>query len=191
MVCLSFRLSAPLQNHLSCSSSVRSLVSVISSSTTNDPYVSSVFFIRPKEVFTRSPSWNSRVISGHLKSLQVLYYDSLVLRRPKPGRSAHHSLPSTGLKKHHTLAFQLNRRKSIASLRMRPRVPNSTRFISWSSGVQRQALIARIYIRQNEKRKDQEVTARIERIFKLRDQAMRGVDTGARTMFIFMRACWR
>jgi hypothetical protein len=42
---LSFRLSAPLQNHLSCSSSVRSLVSVISSSTTNDPYVSSVFFL--------------------------------------------------------------------------------------------------------------------------------------------------
>ena len=158
---------------------------------TNNPSVFSVFFPRPKEVFTRSPSWNSRVIHRHLKSLQVLYYDSLVLQRPKPGRSAHHSLPSTGFKKHHASAFQLNRRKSIVSLPMRPRAPNSTRFISWSPGVLRQALIAHIYIRQNEKRKDKEVTARIERILKLRDQAMRGVDTGARTMFIFIRACWR
>ena len=36
---------------------------------------------------------------------------------------------------------------------------------------------------QNEKRKDKEVTARVEHIFKLRDQAMKGVDMGARTMF--------
>lgn len=41
-----------------------------------------------------------------------------------------------------------------------------------------------IPIIQNEKRKDKEVTARIERILKLRDQAMEGVDMGARTMFI-------
>jgi hypothetical protein len=32
------------------------------------------------------------------------------------------------------------------------------------------------------------VTARIERILKLRDQTMKGVDMGARTMFIFIRA---
>jgi hypothetical protein len=44
-----------------------------------------------------------------------------------------------------------------------------------------------ISIIQNEKRKDKEVTARIERILKLRDQAMKGVDMGARTMFIFIR----
>ena len=30
------------------------------------------------------------MIRRHLKSLQVLYYDSLVLRRPKPGKSTHH-----------------------------------------------------------------------------------------------------
>jgi hypothetical protein len=36
---------------------------------------------------------------------------------------------------------------------------------------------------QNEKRKDKEVTARVEHIFKLRDQAMKGVDMGARTMY--------
>jgi hypothetical protein len=43
---------------------------------------------------------------------------------------------------------------------------------------------------QNEKRKDKEVTARIERILKLRDQAMRGVDMGARTIFIYAHG-WR
>jgi hypothetical protein len=42
-----------------------------------------------------------------------------------------------------------------------------------------------ISIIQNEKRKDKEVTARIERILKLRDQAMKGVDMGACKMFIF------
>jgi len=42
-----------------------------------------------------------------------------------------------------------------------------------------------------EKKKDKEVTARIERILKLRDQAMKGVDMGARTIFIFIRACRR
>jgi hypothetical protein len=57
------------------------------------------------------------------------------------------------------------------------------RFSSCPSGL-RQPLIARIYIPQNEKRKDKEVTARIERIFQLRDQAMKGVDTGAHPMFI-------
>lgn len=57
------------------------------------------------------------------------------------------------------------------------------RFISWPLGV-RQPLIARIYPRQNEKRKDKEVTARIEGIIKLRDQAMKGVDMGAGVMFI-------
>jgi hypothetical protein len=36
---------------------------------------------------------------------------------------------------------------------------------------------------QNEKRKDKEVTARVENILKLRDQAMKGVDMGARTMY--------
>jgi hypothetical protein len=43
---------------------------------------------------------------------------------------------------------------------------------------------------QNEKRKDKEVTTRIERILKLRDQAMRGVDIGARMIFIYV-LCWR
>ena len=41
---------------------------------------------------------------------------------------------------------------------------------------------------QNEKRKDKEVTSRIERILKLRDQAMKGVDMSARMMFIFIHA---
>jgi len=36
---------------------------------------------------------------------------------------------------------------------------------------------------QNEKRKDKEVTTRVEHIFKLRDQAMKGVHMGARTMY--------
>ena len=38
---------------------------------------------------------------------------------------------------------------------------------------------------QNEKRKDKEVTARIERILKLRNQSMRGVDMGARITYNF------
>jgi DNA polymerase kappa len=46
-----------------------------------------------------------------------------------------------------------------------------------------------ISIIQNEKRKDKEVTARIERILKLRDQAMKGVDMGACKMFIFIHYC--
>ena len=86
-----------------------------------------------KEVSTTSPSWNSRGIRSHLKRLQVLYYDSLVLRRPKPGRSADHVTTLHWAQKHHAPVFQLNRRKSIASLRTRPRVPNSMRFISWPS----------------------------------------------------------
>ena len=46
-----------------------------------------------------------------------------------------------------------------------------------------------ISIIQNEKRKDKEVTARIERILKLRDQALKGIDIGARSMFfLFFRA---
>ena len=45
-----------------------------------------------------------------------------------------------------------------------------------------------ISIIQNEKRKDKEVTARIERILKLRDHAMEGVDMGARTTFRFYLA---
>jgi S-adenosylmethionine synthetase len=63
------------------------------------------------------------------------------------------------------------------------------RFISWPLGA-REPLIVRIYIRQNEKRKDKEVTARIERILKLRDQAIKGVDMGARTMFILCALYW-
>lgn len=45
-----------------------------------------------------------------------------------------------------------------------------------------------INIIQNEKRKDKEVTARIERILKLRDEVMKGIDIRARMMFIFIRA---
>ena len=67
------------------------------------------------------------------------------------------------------------------------------RFISWPLGVSECAnqLTARIYIRQNEKRKDKEVTTRIERILKLRDQAIEGVDIGACNNVHFMRARWR
>ena len=86
-----------------------------------------------KGVFTTSPSWNSRGIHSHLKRLQVLYYDSLVLRRPKPGRSEDHVTTLHWAQKHHTPVFQPNRQKSIASLRTRPRVPSSMRFISWPS----------------------------------------------------------
>jgi len=39
---------------------------------------------------------------------------------------------------------------------------------------------------QNEKRKDKELTARIERILKLRNQAVKGVDIGARMIHNFM-----
>jgi hypothetical protein len=58
------------------------------------------------------------------------------------------------------------------------------RFIQWRLQGYR-LLTSRVFNLQNEKRKDKEVTARIERIFKLRDQAMKGVDVGARTTFIY------
>ena len=64
------------------------------------------------------------------------------------------------------------------------------RFILWPLGVCK-PLIARIYVRQNEKRKDKEVTSRIGRLLKLRDQSMKGVDMGAHTMLILCALCWR
>jgi hypothetical protein len=43
---------------------------------------------------------------------------------------------------------------------------------------------------QNEKRKDKEVTVRIERILKLRGQIMKGVEMGTRAISTYA-LCWR
>jgi hypothetical protein len=135
-------------------------------------------------VLTRS--WNTGIDRHrHLKRPQVSSYDSLVLRRPKQGRPAHLLTMRTALTTHRPV-FQPNRRRSIALLRRRPRVPNSMRFVSWPILPLRCPPTTLISIIQNEKRKDKEVTARIERILKLRDQSMNGVDMGACTMFIFI-----
>jgi hypothetical protein len=124
------------------------------------------------------------------KRPQVFYYDSLVHQQPKPGRSAHvTALPIDVPYEELYLAFQLSRRRLTASLRMHPRVLNSMRFYLVPC---RNIPIAYRWClnSQNEKRKDKEVTARIERILKIRDQAIKGVEMGARAISIYA-LCWR
>ena len=141
-----------------------------------------------RRVLTTFTLWESRVTHKHLKSPQALCCDSLVPRQLKPGRSAHVTMPTTLSQSHEasraTVAFQPSRVKSIALLQKHPRGPNFTRFISVCPYWYAHHLRPPFNI-QNEKRKDKEVTARIERILKLRNQSMKGVDMGARTIYNF------
>lgn len=118
--------------------------------------------------------------------------ESLVLRLAGPSttkagyvstcHNTNHASPK--FMEHHMPASQLNRQKLTVSLRRHPRALNSMRFIHSPTTSSVSTTQESHFNLQNEKRKDKEVTARIERILKLRDQSVKGVDIGTRMIFI-------